>query len=96
MESREILFEKIESKKKEWDAQHKNLKSQVQGYDSKSRIKIEEQIDNLNTKLREVEARVNELRNSSHEVQLDIGDKVVHSWLELFKKIDEAILKLKK
>ena len=96
MESREILFEKIEAKKKEWDTQLKDLKSKAQDYDTKTRIKVEEQIDNLNTKLRDVETRICELRNSSYEVQQDLGDKVVHTWLELFKKVDDAILKLKK
>ena len=95
MESREILFEKILTKKREWESQLKNLETKVAGFDSDAREKIQEQIDYLNTKFKEVETKTKELRNTSAEIQQDLGDKVVRSWIELLAKLDKAMLNLK-
>lgn len=96
MESREILFEKIHTKKKEWESQLKNLESKVSGLNSEKRKKVREQIDYLNSKFKEVEKRTNELRNASADIQQDLGDTMVRSWLDLLAKIDKAMSKLKK
>jgi hypothetical protein len=96
MESREILFEKIQTKKKEWESQLKHLESKVAGFDFDTRVRVQEQISYLNRKFKEIEKKTNELRTASEEVQQDLGDKVVRSWLELLKKVDDAMSKLKK
>jgi hypothetical protein len=96
MESREILYEKIQNKKKEWESQLKHLESKVAGFDFDTRVRIQEQIKYLNGKFREIEKKTNEMRLESGEIQQDIGDKVVRSWMELLKKVDEAMSKLKK
>jgi hypothetical protein len=96
MENREILFKKVEEKQKEWAAQIKSLQSKVSDMDFETRTKIEDQINNLNIKLMEIEKKTNELKKTSSEVQHDIGDKIIQSWIEVFTKIDDAMLKLKK
>ena len=96
MESREILFEKIHTKKKEWESQLKHLESKVAGFDFDTRVRIQEQIKYLNKKFMEIEKKTKELRNASIEAQEDLGDKVIRSWMELLKKVDEAMAKLKK
>lgn len=96
MESREILFEKIHTKKKEWESQLKLLESKVAVFDFDTRVRVQEQINYLNTKFRELEKKTNELRTARGEIQEDLGDKVIRSWMELLKKIDDAMLKLKK
>lgn len=96
MENREVLFEKIEAKEKEWKAQVKYLQSKAVNFDSETRIKIERQINNLNIKLKEIEKHTNELKKISNDPQHDIGDRIVNSWIEVFTKIDDAMLKLKK
>jgi hypothetical protein len=96
MNNHEHLFEKIEAKEKEWDAQVKHLRSKAVSFDSETRIKIEQQLDNLNVKLEAIKKRTSELKKTSSEAQQDLGDKIVHSWIELFTKIDKAMLKLKK
>lgn len=96
MDNREILFEKIEAKEKEWNDQIKHLKSKAATFDSETRIRMEEQIDSLSKKLKAIEKRTTEIKKTSTEVSEDLGDKIVHSWLELFTKIDNAMLKLKK
>lgn len=96
MESREILFEKIQTKKKEWDTQLKHLESKIAGFDFDTRVRVQEQINYLNTKFKEIEKKTSELRTARGEIQEDLGDKVIRSWMELLKKIDDAMSKLKK
>jgi len=96
MDNREIMFEKIEAKEQEWKAQIEYLKSKASGFDSQTRTKIEEQIDRLNIKLQAIEDRTKEMKKKSLGTHPDLGDKVVHSWVELYTKIDNAMLKLKK
>lgn len=96
MESREILFEKIQTKKKEWDTQLKHLESKIAGFDFDTRVRVQEQINYLNTKFKEIEKKTSELRTTKGEIQEDLGDKVIRSWMELLKKIDDAMSKLKK
>lgn len=96
MESREILYEKIQNKKKEWELQLKYLESRVAGFDFDTRVRIEEQIKYLNNKFKEIEKKTSELRLAGGELQQDIGDKVVRSWMDLLKKVDDAMSKLKK
>ena len=95
MENREILFKKIEAKEKEWESQVKQLQSKVATFDSEARLKIEIQINILNIKLKEIEKRTNELKKTSSEIRPDLGDKIIHSWIESLTLIDNAISKLK-
>ena len=95
MENREILFEKMDAKQKEWNAQVKYLQSRATGLDTETRIIFDNQITNLNLKLKQIEKRTNELKKTSSQVQPEIGDMIVNSWIEVFTKIDDAMLKLK-
>jgi len=96
MEHREILFEKIDAKQKEWQEQVKHMKLKAAEYDSQTREKIEKQISALSKKLKEIEKQTNELKRTSNQVQGELGDKIVHSWIEVFTKIDDAISRLKR
>lgn len=96
MENREELFEKIESKEKEWEQQIKYLQARVANLDPSVRTKVEEQLEYLNGKLKEIESRTVNLKKISNEVEKEVGDKIVLSWAELFTKIDDAMLKLDK
>jgi len=96
MESREILYEKIQNKKKEWESQLKHLESKVAGFDFDTRVRVQEQINYLNSKFKEIEKKTNELKLEGGEIQQDIGDRVVSSWMDLLKKVDEGMSKLKK
>lgn len=90
------LFEKIEAKEKEWEAQVKYLKAKAANFDPETRVKIETQIDKLNMRLKEIEKQTNALKKISNSVQHDLGDQIIHSWIESFTKIDDAMLKLNK
>lgn len=94
MESREILYEKIQNKRKEWELQLQNLETKVAGFDFDTRVRVQEQINYLNSKIKEIENKTNELKTSSGEVQHDIGDMAVRYWMDLLKKIDDAMAKL--
>ena len=96
MEHREILFEKIDAKQKEWQEQVQNMRKKATEYDSDTRFKIEKQIEILSKKLNEIEKQTNELKRTSNQVQQELGDKIVHSWIEVFTKIDDAISRLKR
>lgn len=93
---RESIFEKIEAKEKEWKAQVKDLKLKTAFFDYETRTKIEKLADLLNSKLNEIEKRTKQIKMLSNEVQCDLGDKIIYSWVELFTEIDNAMLKLKK
>lgn len=90
------LFEKIEAKEKEWEAQVKYLQAKALNFDPEIRIKMETQIDKLHAKLKEIEKQTSKLKEISNLVQNDLGDQVIHSWIESFTKIDDAMLKLNK
>lgn len=96
MENREFLFEKMEEKQKEWNAQIQYLQAKAAGFDFETRERIENQINILNAKLKEIEAKTNKMKQTSNEAQPEIGDKIIYSWIELFAKIDNAMLRLKK
>lgn len=88
------LFAKIEAKEREWDSQVKLLRSRIVGFDVETRGRIEEQIDHLTSRLREIEKHTNQLKRISQETQHNLSEKIIHSWIELFTEIDNAMLKL--
>lgn len=96
MENREIIFKKILAKEQEWKAQVQYLQSKIVTYDLDRRIKIERLIDLLNIKLKEIEKRTSELKRISDNLQQDLGEKVIYTWVELFTEIDNAMMNLKK
>lgn len=95
MENRDIIFEKIHAKEKEWKAQVEYLQSKIVNYDLDRRIKIENLIDMLNLKLKEIENRTHELKQISSNLHQDVGEKLIYSWVELFTEIDNAMINLK-
>lgn len=95
MENHDIIFEKIHNKEKEWKAQVEYLQSKIINYDLDRRIKIENLIDMLNLKLKEIENRTQELKQISSNLHQDVGEKLIYSWVELFTEIDNAMINLK-
>lgn len=95
MESREILFKKIEAQEKEWDAQIKNLQSRVADFDPRTRVEFEIQINQLNTKLKELGNHTSKIKNTSEEIWCNFGDSIIDCWTELVHNIDYVISKLK-
>jgi S-adenosylmethionine synthetase len=95
MENREIIFEKIHAKEKEWKAQVEYLQSKIINYDLDRRVKIERLIDLLNIKLNEIENRTSELKKISGNLHQDLGEKLIYSWVELFTEIDNSMINLK-
>lgn len=95
MENREIIFEKIHAKEREWRDQVQYLQSKIANFDLERRIKIERLIDLLNIKLKEIENRTGELKKISENLHQDMGEKLIYSWIELFTEIDNAMINLK-
>ncbi len=95
MDNRDILFEKIQAKENEWKEQVEILRTRVKSMDSEMRPKVEERIDYLDNKLKEIKARTIQLKKISINSDPEIGNKIAYSWVELFTKIDNAMLKLK-
>ena len=95
MENREILFEKIQAKEKEWKTQVEYLQSKIANYDLDRRIKIERLIDLLNLKLKEIENRTVELKRISGNLHQDVCEKLIYVWVELFTEIDNSMINLK-
>lgn len=95
MENREILFQKIEAKEKEWRTQLQQWQSKTDGLDIDIRVKIQAQLDNLDTKLKKIETRTNELKNIIGGIQNDLGEKIMYAWIEIFTEIDDVMLNLK-
>lgn len=96
MSNREVLIKKIEAQEKEWEFQLENLKSKAATFNGEALRNFEEQMDSLNRKLREVEKRTYMIKKDTGEIWNDLGDNIIHSWNEVAKNIDNAILKLKK
>lgn len=95
MENREILFQKIEAKEKEWRTQLQQWQSKTAGLDFETRVKIQAQLDNLDTKLKKIETRTSELKNIINGIQNDLGEKIMYAWIEIFTEIDDVMLNLK-
>ena len=95
MENREIIFEKIQAKEKEWQDQVQYLQSKIVNYDLERRAKIERLLDLLNIKLKEIEKRTGELKRISGNLQQDVGEKIIYAWIELFTEIDNSMMNLK-
>lgn len=94
MENREALFSKIHEKENAWEEQLKHLQARALRFDTDTRIKIEDQINRLHFKLEQIKKRTNELKKTSLEMEPEAADKMIHSWVELFTKIDNAMIKL--
>ena len=95
MDNREILFNKIHEKENAWEDQLSYLQSRATKFDPDTRIKIEDKINQLHFKLQQIKQRTNELKHTSYDMESEAANKVVHSWVELFTKIDNAMIKLK-
>lgn len=95
MENREILFEKIEAKEKQWRAQLQQWQAKTANMDFESRIKVEVQLDNLDSKLKKIEKRTDELKGIINGIQNDLGEKIMYAWIEIFTEIDDVMLNLK-
>ncbi len=95
MENREVLFKKIEEKEKEWAEQVQTLQANIAKIPYENRREIEEQINRLSMKLKELEKRSVELKKITSEVPHEMGEKIVHYWIELFVKVDGLMSKLK-
>lgn len=95
MDNRDLIFQKILAKEKEWKAQVQYLQSKVANFDLERRLKIERLIDLLNIKLKEIENHTSELRKISENLHQDAGEKLIYSWVELFTEIDNAMINLK-
>lgn len=95
MENRDELFEKIQTKEKEWEKQIEFLQKRAQNFDSEVREKVEGRIEILRTKLGEIKERTCRLKNASDKVEDDVAQKIIYSWVEMFTKIDNAMIKLK-
>lgn len=94
MDNREILFNKIHAKENAWEEQLNYLQSRATRFDSETRLKIEDQLNRLHIKLQQIKQRTMELKHTSNDMDPDTADKIVHSWVELFTKIDNAMIKL--
>lgn len=95
MENHEILFTKIEAKEKEWQEQVKLLQTKTAELDPEKRVKIEQQLNKLDAKLKEIAKRTGELKKLTGSIKSDLTDRIVYAWIELFTEIDNAMLKLK-
>lgn len=95
MENREVLFEKIEAKERQWRAQLEQWQAKAAGMDYEPRIKLEAQLENLDSKLKKIEKRTGEFKNIISGVQNDIGEKIMYAWIEIFAEIDDVMINLK-
>lgn len=94
MDNRDILFEKIKAKENAWEDQLRYLREKSTRFDTDTRMRIEDQLNRLHMKLQQIKQRTNELKRSSNDMDSATADKIVHSWVELFTKIDNAMIKL--
>ena len=95
MGNREVLLKKIEEQEKNWEAQIKDLLSAAQKFKDKERREFEDQIGNLNKKLKIIESQITQIKDSSIP-WTDLGDSIIHCWDEIVKNIDINISRLKK
>lgn len=96
MENHKDLFNQIEEKEKEWQRQVQYLKSKITGFDPDVRDRLQNQIDILSIKLKEIELHTNQLKRINDETKNGLSEKLVHTWIELFTEIDNVMLKLMK
>lgn len=96
MENNKELFDQIEAKEKEWQKQVKYLQSKITGFDPDVRDRLQNQIDILSIKLKEIELHTNQLKKINDETKNGLSEKLVHNWIELFTEIDNVMLKLMK
>lgn len=95
-DNHKVLFEKIEAKQKDWENQIQNLREKASHFDYETRTNFENQITNLNLKLKDLENRTLQVKNLSKNIEKELSEKLIYSWIELFTKIDNAMSKLKK
>lgn len=95
MGNREILLKKIEEQEKNWETQIKDLLSEAQKFGENERREFEDQIGNLNKKLKVIESQITQIKDTS-KPWTDLGDNIIHCWDEIVKNIDINISRLKK
>lgn len=95
MDNRKVLFEKIDLKTKEWENQVRYLQAKARGFDGEGKAEFERHLERLSIKLKDIEKRTEEIKRLTSHVHKNLGEKILHQWVESLTIIDNAILKLK-
>jgi chromosome segregation ATPase len=77
---KELYQRKIQAKVNEWKAELGKLQALLTGTDADARLKIKEQIKELEGKIQEGEAKLRELTETTDDAWESIKDSVKSTW----------------
>lgn len=96
MHKREAILDKIGQKEKEWEHQIQYLQIKSLQFDIEKRVKTRNYVTHLDTKLKRVKEKTDELKNVGYETWERHGDKIAECWEELVHNVDFVIANYKK
>lgn len=96
MNNKEIILKKMVAQEREWTMQMLNLQIIASKCDGANRIKFQQCIENLDSKLKHVQRQISELKVANEQLWETYGDKIAEIWEELVHNVDYVISNYKK
>ena len=95
MIDKKAYIQKMHAKLDEWDADLDKIKAKLSGASADSKIKLNEQINNLETQRNQVKQQLEKLQESGEEAWHEIQKGCEASWDKLNSAIKDAANKFK-
>jgi uncharacterized coiled-coil DUF342 family protein len=90
MSNRDAYVEKMHAKLDEWNAEIDRLKAKLDGAKAEKRIEYREDIENLKAKQKEVEEKIDTLRDAGDDAWEDLKKGVEDAWQSMESAVNAA------
>ena len=87
---RDAYVQKMKARLDEWNAEIDRIQARIDQADAESKIEYNKQLDELRAKRKEVEDRLEEVRQAGESSWNDLKQGLENSWEILKKSVDRA------
>ncbi|MGR9046719.1 MAG: hypothetical protein ACU83N_15640 [Gammaproteobacteria bacterium] len=95
MSTNDAYVQRMKAKMDEWNAKLNMLKAQAEGASADTKIKINEQIEKLESRRAEAKMKLKELQNAGEGAWQDLRKGVDEAWDSISNALDDAVKKFK-
>lgn len=95
MTNKEAYVQKAQAKLDEWDAQLSKLRAQLSGASADVKIKLNNEIESLESKRSDMKDKLNKLRNASEDAWEDMKEGFESAWESVSTSFKDAVNRFK-
>ena len=92
---KEVFLKLVEAQEKEWEAELKHLQSKAAMFQAEAMIEYDQNMKNLQQKLKESERAIENIKQIADDSWQDIESTIRGTWNEITSAIDNIISKFK-